>query len=59
MAAKVAKYMLNTKHFGNIYHKFIGRSEIKRNFATDYLIQYSYAYTCYQSWLYINKDCRL
>ncbi len=29
MAAKVAKYMLNTKHFGNIYHKFIGRSEIK------------------------------
>ena len=26
MAAKVAKYMLNTKHFGNIYHKFIGRS---------------------------------
>lgn len=27
MAAKVAKYMLNTKHFGNIYHKFRGGSE--------------------------------
>ena len=42
MAAKVAKYMLNTKHFGNIYHKFIGRSEIKRNFATDYLTKVSH-----------------